>query len=49
MPKKKHTISDEERAKRLKETARALETSNDPKDFERAFKRVVPVTRKPSA
>jgi hypothetical protein len=41
MPKKKHVISDEERARRLKETARVLETSNDPKDFERAFKKVV--------
>lgn len=40
MPAKKHKISDEERRKRLRETARALETSNDPKEFERAFKKV---------
>jgi hypothetical protein len=42
MPKKKHVISDEERRKRLRETARALETSDDPKDFEKALKKVVP-------
>jgi hypothetical protein len=42
MPKKKHVISDRERAKRLQEAARELETSNDPKDFERAFKKVAP-------
>jgi hypothetical protein len=41
MPKKKHVISDEERRKRLRETARDLETSNDTNDFERAFKKVV--------
>jgi hypothetical protein len=41
VPKKKHVISDEERRKRLREAARELETSNDPKDFEKAFKKVV--------
>lgn len=41
MPAKKHVISEEERRKRLRETARSLETSDDPKDFERAFKKVV--------
>jgi hypothetical protein len=41
MPKKKHVLSDEERRKRLRETARALETSDDPKEFDRAFKKVV--------
>jgi hypothetical protein len=41
MPKKKHIISEEERRKRLRETARAHETSDDPKDFEEAFKKVV--------
>lgn len=40
MPKKKHVITEKERRKRLRETASALETSNDPKDFERAFKTV---------
>jgi hypothetical protein len=46
VPKKKHTLSEEERRKRIRETARELETSNDPKDFERAFNKVV--KRKPS-
>jgi hypothetical protein len=41
MPKKKYVISDEERRKRLRDAARELETSEDPKDFERAFKQVV--------
>jgi hypothetical protein len=41
MPKKENIISDEERRKRLRETARELETSDDPKDFERAIERVV--------
>lgn len=42
MPRKKTVLSDEERRKRLREAARALETSNEPKDFEKAFKKVVP-------
>lgn len=41
MPKKKQTISDEERRRRLREVARELETSDDPKDFERAMEKVV--------
>lgn len=41
MPAKKHQITDEERAKRIREAARELETSDDPKDFERAFKAVM--------
>jgi hypothetical protein len=41
MPKKKTILSDEERRKRLRETAREHLTSDDPKDFERAFKEVV--------
>lgn len=41
MPKKKHIISDEERRKRLREAARELETSDDPNELDRAFKRVV--------
>jgi len=48
MPKKKHVISDEERRKRLRETARELETSEDPKDFEAAFRKVVPPKTDPS-
>jgi hypothetical protein len=34
-------LSEAERRKRIRETARAIETSDDPKDFERAFKAVV--------
>ena len=41
MPAKKHTIIDEERAKRIRETARDIETDQSPKVFERAFKKVV--------
>lgn len=41
MPKKKTVLSDEERRKRLREAAREHETSEDPKDFEKAFKKVV--------
>jgi hypothetical protein len=40
MPKKKHILSEEERRKRLREAAREHETSDDPQDFERAFKKV---------
>jgi len=40
MPAKKEQLSDEERRTRLEETARKLGTSDDPKDFEHAFRRV---------
>lgn len=40
MPAKKALISDEERSKRLREAARELGTSDDPKDFELALKAV---------
>jgi hypothetical protein len=41
MPRKKTVLTDEERAKRIRETSREVEASNDPKDFERAFKKVM--------
>jgi hypothetical protein len=41
MPAKKMNITDAERAKRIRETAREIGTSDDPKAFERAFERVV--------
>jgi hypothetical protein len=51
MPTKKETITDAERAKRIREAAREHETSNDPKDFERAFGKVakaaLPASRNP--
>ena len=40
MPKKKTILSDAERAKNLRETAKKHGTSDDPKDFEKAFKKV---------
>jgi hypothetical protein len=46
MPAKKTQMTDAERAKRIRETARAIETSNDPKDFERAFEAVVKSPKK---
>ncbi len=42
MPAKKTVLTDKERAKRLREAAEKHGTSDDPKDFEKAFKRVVP-------
>jgi hypothetical protein len=41
MPAKKTTITDAERAKRIRETAREIGTDNDPKSLERAFEKVV--------
>ena len=41
MPAKKTALTDAERAKRIKETAREIETDNDPMSFERAFSTVV--------
>jgi hypothetical protein len=41
MPAKKEQLTDKERSKRIRETARKIETDNDPASFERAFKNVV--------
>ena len=41
MPAKKTKLTDTERAKRIRETARELGTDNDPESLERAFKKVV--------
>ena len=48
MPAKKKQITEEERRKRIRETAREIGTSDDPKNFERAFKRVTAPSKKPS-
>jgi hypothetical protein len=40
MPAKKTKLSEAERAKRIRETAEKHGTSNDPKDLERALKKV---------
>ena len=41
MPTKKASLTDAERAKRIRETAREVGTDNDPASFERAFAAVV--------
>jgi hypothetical protein len=41
MPAKKTKLTDAERAKRIRETAREIGTDNDPKSLERAFDKVV--------
>lgn len=41
MPAKKTTLTDAERAKRIREIAREIGTNNDPKSLERTFKNVV--------
>jgi hypothetical protein len=41
LPAKKTTLTDAERAKRIRETAREIGTDNDPASFERAFDKVV--------
>jgi hypothetical protein len=40
MPAKKTTLTDAERAKRIRAAAREHETSNDPEAMERAFRKV---------
>jgi ABC-type antimicrobial peptide transport system ATPase subunit len=49
MPAKKTHLTEEERRKRIRETAREIGTSDDPEDFERAFKKVVTSKAAPSA
>ena len=41
MPAKKTHLTDAERAKRIRETARKIEASESPKDFDKAFKSVM--------
>lgn len=41
MPAKKTSLTDAERAKRIRETARELGTDDDPESLERAVKKVV--------
>jgi len=41
MPRKKTVLTDQERAKRIRETAREIETDNRPEAFEKVFKKVV--------
>ena len=46
MPKKKTVLTEEERRKRLRETARELETSDDPDNLAKALKKVAPTNLK---
>jgi hypothetical protein len=48
MPAKKATMTDAERAKRIRAAAREHETSNDPEAMEQAFKKVVSAKVKPT-
>lgn len=49
MPRKpKPKWDDPEESKRFLEAAKAAEASNDPKDFERAFNKIVPKSKSPS-
>ena len=41
MPAKRTTLTDAERAKRIRETAREIGIDNDPASFDRAVKKVV--------
>ena len=41
MPAKKTVLTDEERAKRIRETARDVEASNDPKVLDKALKKII--------
>lgn len=41
MPAKKTVLTDEERAKRIRETAREIGTDNTAKTFDTAFKRIM--------
>lgn len=41
MPAKKGVLTEEERRARIRETAREIETDDDPKSFDRAFEKVV--------
>ncbi len=47
MPAKKDQITDEERAKRIREKAREIGTSNDAAAFNRAFEKVVKPASEP--
>lgn len=49
MPAKKTTLTDAERAQRIRETAREIGTDNDPKSLELAFKKIVARHKPPPA
>jgi hypothetical protein len=45
-PEKKPKLTDAERFKRFRDMAREVEASDDPKDFDKAFDKVVSPKRK---
>lgn len=45
-PQKKRVENDPAEYKRFRDMAKVVEASDDPKDFERAFKRVVTPTKR---
>jgi hypothetical protein len=45
--KRKPKLTDAERHARFVETAKAVDASEDPKDFDRAFEKVAPATSRP--
>ncbi len=47
MPAKKTALTEEERAKRIREAARELGTDNSAKSFDKAFKSVVTTKKNP--
>ncbi len=47
MPAKKTTLTDAERAKRMRALGREADVDNDPASFERAFAAVVKTPQKP--
>ena len=49
MPAKKTVLTDEERAKRIRETAREIGTDDDPKTLDRAVKKVIASKPQPFA
>jgi hypothetical protein len=49
MPKAKHTITEEERSRRFIEKARELGTDETGKEFERLFKKAVPMKQPPKS
>jgi hypothetical protein len=47
-PKAKPKLSDTERFERFREMAREVEASDDPKEFDKAFKKVVSSKKPPT-
>ena len=45
MPAKKTTLTDAERAKRIRETAREVEADNDPATLDRALGKIIEANR----